>query len=89
VNIGTLFAFLIVSASVLVLRRTQPQLARPFRCPWVPVIPLFAIAGCIYLMVSLPWVTWERFLIWLGIGLVIYAVYGRVHSRLARARLSA
>jgi APA family basic amino acid/polyamine antiporter len=89
VNIGTLFAFVIVSASVLVLRRTQPLLARPFRCPWVPVVPLFSIAGCFYLMVSLPWVTWERFLIWLAIGLVIYAVYGRRHSRVARAQRAA
>jgi APA family basic amino acid/polyamine antiporter len=88
VNIGTLFAFVIVSASVLVLRRTQPLLNRPFRCPWVPVVPLFSIAGCIYLMTSLPWVTWERFLIWLAIGLAIYASYGRRHSRVARARLA-
>jgi basic amino acid/polyamine antiporter, APA family len=89
VNIGTLFAFVIVSVSVLVLRRTQPDLARPFRCPWVPIVPLFAIAGCIYLMVSLPWVTWERFLIWLAIGLAIYALYGRRHSRVARAQRAA
>jgi APA family basic amino acid/polyamine antiporter len=84
VNIGTLFAFVIVSAGVIVLRRTQPELPRPFRCPWVPVVPLFAIAGCIYLMASLPWVTWERFLIWLAIGLAVYAFYGRRHSRVAR-----
>jgi len=86
VNIGTLFAFVIVSAGVIVLRRTQPELARPFRCPWVPAVPLFAIAGCLYLMASLPWVTWERFLIWLAIGLVIYALYGRRHSRVAAER---
>jgi APA family basic amino acid/polyamine antiporter len=82
VNIGTLFAFVIVSAGVIVLRRTQPELRRPFRCPWVPVVPLFSIAGCFYLMASLPWVTWERFVIWLVIGLCIYALYGRRHSRL-------
>jgi basic amino acid/polyamine antiporter, APA family len=87
VNIGTLFAFLIVSASVVVLRRTQPALRRPFRCPWVPIVPLFAIAGCVYLMASLPLVTWERFGIWLAIGLAIYALYGRRHSRVARAQL--
>jgi APA family basic amino acid/polyamine antiporter len=81
VNIGTLFAFVIVSAGVIVLRRTQPDLPRPFRCPWVPVVPLFAIAGCLYLMASLPWVTWERFGIWLVIGLAVYALYGRRHSR--------
>jgi len=83
VNIGTLFAFVIVSAAVIVLRRTEPELRRPFRCPWVPAVPLFAIAGCLYLMASLPWVTWERFVIWLLIGLGIYAFYGRRHSRLA------
>jgi APA family basic amino acid/polyamine antiporter len=86
VNIGTLFAFVIVSAGVIVLRRSQPELPRPFRCPWVPVVPLFAIAGCFYLMASLPWLTWERFGIWLAIGLVIYALYGRRHSRVARGR---
>jgi APA family basic amino acid/polyamine antiporter len=83
VNIGTLFAFVIVSAGVIVLRRTQPELPRPFRCPWVPVVPLFAIAGCLTLMASLPILTWERFGIWLAIGLAIYALYGRRHSRVA------
>jgi APA family basic amino acid/polyamine antiporter len=87
VNIGTLFAFVIVSASVVLLRRTQPGLRRPFRCPWVPVVPLFAIAGCFYLMASLPWVTWERFLIWLVVGLALYAFYGRRHSRLRAGRV--
>jgi APA family basic amino acid/polyamine antiporter len=86
VNIGTLFAFVIVSAGVIVLRRTQPELPRPFRCPFVPAVPLFAIAGCLYLMASLPWVTWERFLIWLAIGLAVYGLYGRRHSRVARGR---
>jgi len=82
VNIGTLFAFVIVSAGVIVLRYTQPELQRPFRCPWVPAVPLFSIAGCLYLMASLPWVTWERFAIWLVIGIGVYAFYGRRHSRL-------
>jgi APA family basic amino acid/polyamine antiporter len=85
VNIGTLFAFVIVSAGVIVLRRTQPELHRPFRCPWVPAVPLFAIAGCLYLMRSLPWITWERFLIWLAIGIAVYVFYGRRHSRLRGA----
>jgi len=82
VNIGTLFAFLIVAAGVIVLRYTQPELRRPFRCPWVPVVPLFTIAGCLYLMASLPWLTWERFLIWLAIGLGVYFFYSRKHSKL-------
>jgi APA family basic amino acid/polyamine antiporter len=83
VSIGTLFAFVLVSAGVLVLRRTQPGLPRPFRCPWVPLVPLLAIASCGYLMASLPFVTWIRFGVWLLIGLAIYALYGRRHSRLA------
>ena len=83
VSIGTLFAFVLVSAGVLVLRRTQPGLRRPFRCPWVPVVPLLAIASCGYLMASLPGVTWLRFGVWLLIGLALYAFYGRRHSRLA------
>jgi APA family basic amino acid/polyamine antiporter len=83
VSIGTLFAFVLVSAGVLVLRRIQPDLRRPFRCPWVPVVPLLAIAACGYLMASLPGVTWLRFVVWLVIGLGIYTFYGRRHSRLA------
>jgi APA family basic amino acid/polyamine antiporter len=83
VSIGTLFAFVLVSAGVLVLRRSQPDLRRPFRCPWVPVVPVLAIASCGYLMASLPWVTWLRFVVWLAIGLGLYAFYGRRHSRLA------
>ena len=82
VNIGTLFAFLIVAAGVIVLRYTQPELKRPFRCPWVPVVPLFTIGGCLYLMASLPWLTWERFFIWLVIGLGVYFFYSRRHSKL-------
>ena len=82
VSIGTLFAFVLVSAGVLVLRRLQPDLRRPFRCPWVPAIPVLAIAACGYLMASLPGVTWLRFGVWLVIGLGVYAFYGRRHSRL-------
>jgi APA family basic amino acid/polyamine antiporter len=82
VSIGTLFAFVLVSAGVLVLRRLQPELRRPFRCPWVPVVPVLAIIACGYLMASLPGVTWLRFGVWLLIGLGVYAFYGRRHSRL-------
>jgi APA family basic amino acid/polyamine antiporter len=85
VSIGTLFAFVLVSAGVLVLRRSQPDLRRPFRCPWVPVVPLLAIAACGYLMASLPGVTWLRFVVWLAIGLGFYFFYGRRHSRLVTA----
>jgi APA family basic amino acid/polyamine antiporter len=83
VNIGTLFAFLIVNVGVIVLRRTQPGLPRGFRVPLVPVFPLIGAALCVYLMTKLEAVTWERFVVWLLAGLVIYALYGRRHSRLA------
>jgi APA family basic amino acid/polyamine antiporter len=86
VNIGTLFAFVVVSAGVVVLRRTQPDLPRPFRCPWVPWVPILSVLSCGYLMAQLPWVTWERFLIWLAVGLAVYAFYGRRHSRVRAAQ---
>jgi APA family basic amino acid/polyamine antiporter len=82
VNIGTLFAFLIVNIGVIVLRRTQPDMDRAFRVPLVPAFPLIGAALCIYLMTRLEGVTWLRFFIWLAIGLVIYFAYGRTHSRL-------
>jgi APA family basic amino acid/polyamine antiporter len=81
-NIGTLFAFALVALGVLVLRYSDPDRPRPFRTPWVPWVPLGAIVSCAYLMVELPWVTWERFIIWLAIGLVFYFLYGVRHSRL-------
>jgi APA family basic amino acid/polyamine antiporter len=84
-NIGTLFAFVIVSIGVIVLRRTEPERRRPFRTPLVPLLPLASVAGCLYLMAALPWDTWVRFLVWLAIGLVIYFVYGMRHSRVQRA----
>ena len=84
VNIGTLFAFLIVNVGIIVLRRTQPDLERGFRVPFVPVFPLIGAALCIYLMTKLELVTWERFIAWLVAGLLIYLVYGRLHSLLRR-----
>jgi APA family basic amino acid/polyamine antiporter len=84
VNIGTLFAFLIVNIGVIVLRRTAPDMDRSFRVPLVPWFPLIGSALCIYLMTKLEGVTWLRFFVWLLIGLVIYFVYGRTHSRLQR-----
>ncbi len=82
VSIGTLFAFAIVSVGVIVLRRLSPELARPFRCPGVPWLPLAAVLACAALMASLPWQTWLRFVLWLVAGLSIYLFYGRRHSRL-------
>jgi APA family basic amino acid/polyamine antiporter len=84
VNIGTLFAFVLVSIGVLVLRRTQPDLPRAFRTPAVPLVPILAVLSCLFLMLNLEDKTWERFLLWLVPGLLIYFLYGRTHSRLAR-----
>jgi APA family basic amino acid/polyamine antiporter len=82
VSIGTLFAFVIVSAGIWILRVRNPDLHRPFRTPWVPLVPILGIGISLALMASLPWVTWERLIIWLAIGMVIYILYGRTHSKL-------
>ncbi|WP_197380544.1 amino acid permease [Mycolicibacterium mengxianglii] len=84
VNIGTLFAFALVSAGVIVLRKTRPDLERGFRAPLVPFLPILAIIACGWLMLNLTGLTWIRFLIWMAIGVVIYFLYGRRHSVLAR-----
>jgi APA family basic amino acid/polyamine antiporter len=84
-NIGTLFAFVLVSAGVLVLRRSDPSRHRPFRAPLVPLTPIISIVACLYLMLQLPRLTWIRFGIWLALGLLIYLFYGVRHSRLGRA----
>ena len=89
VSIGTLFAFVIVCAGILVLRYKSPNIARPFRTPLVPFVPIAGIAICGYMMSSLPFATWERLLVWMAIGLAIYFLYSRSHSRLARAEGSA
>ncbi|MGH7616457.1 MAG: amino acid permease [Gemmatimonadaceae bacterium] len=83
-NIGTLFAFVLVSAGVIVLRRTDPDRHRPFRVPWVPLTPLISIVACLYLMIQLPGVTWVRFVVWLILGLVLYFAYGYRNSTLRR-----
>jgi basic amino acid/polyamine antiporter, APA family len=82
VNIGALFAFVLVAAGVLVLRRTRPDLPRGFRTPLVPLVPLLAILSCLWLMLNLSVGTWIRFLVWLAIGLVVYFAYGARKSRL-------
>jgi APA family basic amino acid/polyamine antiporter len=82
VNIGTLAAFLLVSIGVIVLRRTRPDLPRAFRVPLMPVLPLVSAGACLWLMGNLPGDTWLRFLAWMALGFVVYAVYGRRHSRL-------
>lgn len=82
VNIGTLAAFSLVSAAVIIMRKTRPDLPRSFRCPAVPWVPALAIAFCIYLMASLPLVTWARFGAWLLAGVGVYFLYGGTHSKL-------
>ncbi|RBQ19878.1 amino acid permease [Spongiactinospora rosea] len=89
VNIGTLFAFVVVSIAVIVLRRTRPDLPRAFRTPLMPLVPILAVLASIYLMANLPVETWLRFLIWMAIGIVVYFAYGRGHSRIARRHLGA
>ena len=81
VSIGTLFAFVIVSAGILMLRYKRPELPRPFRTPLVPIVPILGILICGYLMLGLPSDTWLRLIIWLILGLAIYFLYGRTHSR--------
>jgi APA family basic amino acid/polyamine antiporter len=88
VNIGTLFAFVVVNIGVIILRRTRPDLERGYRVPFVPVFPIIGTLLCIYLMVDLPLETWGRFLIWMAIGLIIYFVYGRHHSRLRQGEVT-
>ena len=82
VNIGTLLAFVIVCAAVLIMRRTHPNVRRPFRAPFGSVVPILGIFCCLVLMFSLPAENWVRLFVWLAIGLVIYFSYGRRHSRL-------
>src|ERR1700731_3902448 len=81
VNIGTLLAFVIVSISVMVLRCTNPSQPRPFRTPWVPLVPILGVISNGYMMLKLGWVNWARLIIWLGIGLVVYFTYSVKHSR--------
>ena len=85
-SIGTLFAFVVVCAAVLRLRVTRPEAKRPFRVPFGPIFPVMGILACSYLMLSLPVLTWVRFLVWLDIGMVIYWFYGRTHSPLVNAK---
>ncbi len=83
VNIGTLLAFVIVCAAILIMRKTHPHAERPFRVPFVPVIPILGMLTCLVLMFSLPWENWARLGAWLLAGFVIYFLYGRYHSKIA------
>jgi APA family basic amino acid/polyamine antiporter len=82
VSIGTLMAFVIVSLGVIVLRRTRPDLPRPFRMPMVPLLPILSALVALVLMLGLPRATWERLIIWMVIGIVIYFTYGYRRSRI-------
>jgi APA family basic amino acid/polyamine antiporter len=85
VNIGTLLAFVIVCVAVLVLRRSNPSQPRPFRTPWVPLVPILGVLFNGYMMYKLGWVNWARLIVWLIIGLVVYFAYGQKHSRVQAA----
>jgi APA family basic amino acid/polyamine antiporter len=91
-NIGTLFAFLIVCAAVLIMRHTHPEAERPFRAPLYPFVPILGILSCLMLMFSLPVENWYRLAAWMAIGFVLYFVYGYQHSELRKreeARIAA
>ena len=89
ISLGTLLAFTMVCLGVLVLRRIEPGAQRPFRTPWVPLVPALGIVSCVALMLSLPGATWLQLCAWGAVGLVVYAAYGRRHSRLRGALLAA
>ena len=86
-NIGTLFAFVLVALGIVVLRRREPNRPRPFRTPWVPVLPIVSALFCLYLMLNLPLLTWLRFGLWMAIGASIYFLYSVRHSRVRRLGL--
>jgi APA family basic amino acid/polyamine antiporter len=85
VNIGTLLAFVIVCIAVMILRKKNPDQPRPFRTPWVPLVPILGIVFNGYMMYKLGWINWARLIVWLIIGLVIYFTYSRYHSRVSGA----
>jgi APA family basic amino acid/polyamine antiporter len=82
VNVGTLFAFIVVCVGVVIFRYTYPEMPRPFRTPFSPMVPVLGVLACSYLMFNLPWITLIRFAIWMGMGLIVYWVYGRYYSKL-------
>ena len=88
VNVGTLFAFIVVCSGVIVLRHTQPDAERPFKTPWSPIVPVLGILSCLYLMIHLPWVTLIRFVVWMAFGFIIYFGFSRSNSSLSPQNLS-
>jgi len=85
VSIGTLLAFIIVCAGVMILRKRRPDLSRPFKTPWMPFTPIMGILVSLALMLGLNALTWVRLVVWLAIGMVIYFTYGRKHSKVQQA----
>jgi APA family basic amino acid/polyamine antiporter len=81
-SIGTLLAFVMVCLGILILRKKEPNLERPFKTPFVPVVPVLGIITCVVMMVSLPFDTWLRLFVWLAIGFIIYFFYGKKRSKL-------
>jgi APA family basic amino acid/polyamine antiporter len=81
-SIGTLLAFVIVCGGVLIMRRTNPDLPRPYRTPFVPLVPILGILVCLSMMYYLETLTWVRLIVWLAIGFVVYFTYSRSHSHL-------
>jgi APA family basic amino acid/polyamine antiporter len=84
VNVGTLFAFVLVSIGVIVLRRTRPDLERSFKVPLMPVLPILSVLACVWLMINLTAITWIRFLVWMALGVAVYYLYGKKHSMVGR-----
>jgi APA family basic amino acid/polyamine antiporter len=85
VSIGTLLAFIIVCISVIVLRKSKPDIQRPFKTPWVPLIPILGASVCVLMMASLPIDTWIRLIVWMAIGFAIYFFYGVKHSKIRKS----
>jgi len=85
-SIGTLFAFMLVCAAVIILRKTEPDLPRQFKTPWVPFIPILGIVVCGLMIFGLGWTNWLRLIGWLALGFIIYFGYSRRNSRLQRER---
>jgi APA family basic amino acid/polyamine antiporter len=82
VSIGTLLAFIIVCVSIIVLRKKRPEIPRPFRTPWVPLVPILGVIICFSQMLALPLDTWIRLIIWFALGMIIYFAYGIRKSKL-------